>query len=331
MQALNALKPTDPMLYLRLFGPLLLALAAVYLVDRLTARKGLLPPGFRRPGRRAAGWAVLGGFFWLAIFSPIGMLGLEVQRDVAAIRGPELFLLHGLMAVTLVVWFLLGFAGVREPAARPVAVAAAPVDPIAPPVPIQSGEPVESIRIDRPAVPLPEPVRLPEPTLLQSFARQLGLAAPNIPKEIGLGFALGFGAWLVALGVILVAALALYGAGGEKALPQGVPELIPLIAGLPIWVRILVSLSAGFFEELFFRGFLQPRVGLVLSTLFFAMAHLSYGQPFMLVGITAVSVILGLIVKWRQTIWPAVFAHAVFDGVQLLVIVPIALRYAPHA
>jgi len=114
--------------------------------------------------------------------------------------------------------------------------------------------------------------------------------------------------------------------GGENAIPKSPPALIPLIAGLPVWVRFLVSLSAGVVEESFFRGFLQPRVGILASTGFFVLAHLSYGQPFMLVGIALLSLIYAFLVKWRQNVWPAMAAHALFDGVQLLVVVPAALR-----
>jgi len=79
-------------------------------------------------------------------------------------------------------------------------------------------------------------------------------------------------------------------------------------------------------EEIFFRGFLQPRIGIALSSGFFVLAHLSYGQPFMLLGITLLSLIYAFLVRWRQTIWPAIAAHALFDGVQLLVIIPMAMR-----
>ena len=72
-------------------------------------------------------------------------------------------------------------------------------------------------------------------------------------------------------------------------MPQQPPAMVPFIASLPIWLRLLISLSAGVVEETFFRGFLQPRVGIPLSTAFFALAHLSYGQPFMLIGITLLS------------------------------------------
>jgi membrane protease YdiL (CAAX protease family) len=118
----------------------------------------------------------------------------------------------------------------------------------------------------------------------------------------------------------------LWALGGEDAVPQQPPAMVPFIAGLPIVVRILISLSAGVVEETFFRGFLQPRVGIVLSTAFFALAHLSYGQPFMLIGITLLSLIYALLVKWRQNVWPAIAAHVFFDAIQLLVIVPSVLR-----
>ena len=46
----------------------------------------------------------------------------------------------------------------------------------------------------------------------------------------------------------------------------------------------------------------------------------------MLIGITLLSLIYGFLVKWRQNLWPAIAAHALFDGVQLLVVVPAALK-----
>ena len=58
----------------------------------------------------------------------------------------------------------------------------------------------------------------------------------------------------------------------------------------------------------------------------FALAHLSYQQPFMLIGITLLSLIYAFIVQWRQSVWAAIAAHTLFDAVQLLIVVPAALR-----
>ncbi len=99
--------------------------------------------------------------------------------------------------------------------------------------------------------------------------------------------------------------------------------MVMWMAGLPVVVRVAVSLSAGFFEETFFRGLLQPRVGILLSTAFFALAHLSYDQPFMLVGVTLLSVLFSWLLVWRQSIWAAIAAHSTFDLIQLLVVIPL--------
>jgi membrane protease YdiL (CAAX protease family) len=264
---------------LRIMIPGLLAAGAAWTLDRMCAVQGFLPPGFRVPWRRALALALVTGILWVGVFAPLGNIGLSLEPDLSRINTLQLFLLHALLVATVVVWFLLGYAGTgtSEPLGR-------------------------------------------------QFLAQLGLVAPSVPREIGLGVVLGIGAWVVVLGVIFAFAAALVAMGGEDALPKQPPALIPWIAALPIVIRILISLSAGVVEETFFRGFLQPRIGVPLSTAFFVLAHFSYGQPFMLVGITLLSLIYGYLVRWRQNIWPAIAAHTLFDAVQLLVVVPSALR-----
>jgi len=159
-----------------------------------------------------------------------------------------------------------------------------------------------------------------------SLAEQIGLRARRPLSEIGLGLVFGVGAWLVVLAGVVLVALILSALGGEELLPKTPPEMIPWIAGRPWWLRLAVALSAGFFEEAFFRGFLQPRVGIPLSTLLFVAAHISYDQPFMLVGVTLLSLLYALLVRWRQSIWAAATAHALFDGVQLLLVIPSVLE-----
>jgi membrane protease YdiL (CAAX protease family) len=264
---------------LRLAVPALLAALAAFAVDRICARRGLLPPGFTQPWRRVAGGLAVGAILWIGVFLPMGQLGVEPVEDLTQVPVWQLFLLHGLLLLSLAVWFGLGFSGLGGP-----------------------GTPGRTV------------------------AAQLGFVTPHLPQELGLGVVLGLAAWVLVLLALLATGLVIYFVGGEKALPQEPPALVPWIAGLPIAVRLLVSLSAGVVEETFFRGFLQPRVGIGLSTGFFVLAHLSYGQPIMLVGITLLSLVYAFLTRWRQTIWPAITAHALFDAIQLLVVIPAALR-----
>lgn len=159
-----------------------------------------------------------------------------------------------------------------------------------------------------------------------SLREQVGLAARRPLEELVLGAAAGIASWVVAIGAAMAVAALLVAGGGEELVPKRPPAAIGWIAGLPLAVRIAVALSAGVVEELFFRGLLQPRLGLGVSTALFAAAHLGYGQPFLLVGITVLSVVYGLLVRWRQSVLAAIAAHATFDLVQLVVVVPAIFR-----
>ena len=158
------------------------------------------------------------------------------------------------------------------------------------------------------------------------FAAQLGLRTPRPGREIGLGVVIGLCTWSALILCILAIAFVVSLVAGEDALPQKAPAAIVWIAALPLLVRTALALTAGAVEEAFFRGLLQPRIGILLSTLFFAMAHLSYGQPFLLVGVTLLSLLYGVLTRMRQTIVPAMVAHAIFDGIQLLIVVPGVLK-----
>lgn len=323
--------PEIDLLRLSLTG--LLALVGALVLDWLTARRGLLPPGFREPWRRWSAVLVVALLFWIGITGSLSGLGQPaVEPDLSGISTPQLFLLHILMVATLLTWFTLGFAGVRPPP-RPVS---------SPPMPPMSSMPLPAAgwETSEDAVapyepPLPEPIGEPIPqpavpsdvSLARQLAVQFGLVAQSIPREIGLGLLLGVGAWVAVLVGIMLIGFLLMTLGADEMVPKQPPALIPFIAGLPIWIKVLISLSAGVVEEWFFRGFLQPRMGIFLSTVLFALAHFSYGQPFMLIGITLLSLIYGLLVKWRQNIWPAIAAHTLFDAVQLLVVVPFTLRW----
>ena len=75
-------------------------------------------------------------------------------------------------------------------------------------------------------------------------------------------------------------------------------------------------------EEFFFRSFLQKRIGLVASTILFALAHFTYGNPMMLIGVTMISLVIAVTFYRTRNVVPGIIAHGVFDAIQLFVIVP---------
>lgn len=83
------------------------------------------------------------------------------------------------------------------------------------------------------------------------------------------------------------------------------------------WGAITVGLSAGIGEEMLFRGALQPRFGIVLTTLLFTLAHAQYSVSPALIGLFVVGYGLGVI-RNRINTTAAILVHAGFNFVQVI-------------
>jgi membrane protease YdiL (CAAX protease family) len=146
------------------------------------------------------------------------------------------------------------------------------------------------------------------------------------PAEVAaIGLSVGVGGWVITIAVAALVALLLQATGVLDEAPAP-PAMIPWMAKLAWWKKALIVLSAMTVEEFFFRSFLQKRIGLVASTVLFALAHFTYGNPLLLIGVTIVSIVIS-IAFWRtKNVLPGIIAHGVFDAIQLFIIVPIAVR-----
>jgi membrane protease YdiL (CAAX protease family) len=153
----------------------------------------------------------------------------------------------------------------------------------------------------------------------------MNLSRRDFAQNAAIGVAVGVGGWLLTIAIALAVGSILMGMGlmPDDAEPS---PMIPWMAALPVWKKALIVFSAMTVEEFFFRGWLQRRVGLILSTILFAIAHAGYGQPFLLVGVTIVSLVIGYTFYRTRNLWPCIIAHGVFDAIQLFVIVPIVLQ-----
>jgi membrane protease YdiL (CAAX protease family) len=152
----------------------------------------------------------------------------------------------------------------------------------------------------------------------------------NIPRErvgqaVMTGFAVGVGGWIATIMLALAVGLVLNAAGVLPKNPQPSP-MIGWMAALPIWKKGTIVLSAMTIEEAFFRGWLQKRVGLIVSTLLFALAHSGLGQPLLLIGVAIISLIIGFTFYRSKNLLPGVIAHGIFDAVQLFVIIPVVFK-----
>jgi membrane protease YdiL (CAAX protease family) len=132
------------------------------------------------------------------------------------------------------------------------------------------------------------------------------------PREVMTDIALAAGLWALWMGL----QKSPFFSGGTNAaqglLPQGIFESL-------VWIPL--ALSAGFCEELVFRGYLQKQFQAVtgsagLAVLFqaivFGVGHLYEGvAPVAL--ITLYGVLYGLLAVWRKSLRPGMIAHAWSD------------------
>ena len=132
------------------------------------------------------------------------------------------------------------------------------------------------------------------------------------PKEVMRDIALGAGLWAVWIGVMNPHILGGGTNAAQALLPQG---LVESLAWIP------VALSAGFCEELAFRGYLQKQFqaitgsagwAVLTQAIVFGIGHLYEGMG--QVGrITLFGVLFGLLAVWRKTLRPGMITHAWSD------------------
>ena len=132
------------------------------------------------------------------------------------------------------------------------------------------------------------------------------------PKDVIKDVALGAGLWAVWIGLMNAHVL---GAGTNAArglLPRGILESIA-------WIP--VALSAGFCEEIAFRGYLQKQFQAITGSagwavffqaIVFGIGHLYEGVS-AVVRIMLFGVLFGLLAVWRRSLRPGMIAHAWSD------------------
>ena len=130
-----------------------------------------------------------------------------------------------------------------------------------------------------------------------------------------LGIALGF---LIICGIGVVNGLGfLLKAAPNQAMRQMFPQTS---AEVVLWC--MMSLTAGFCEELTFRGYLQRQFtaltraatgGVLLQGVVFGAAHGYQGWKLMLL-IAVYGCLFGLLAQWRRNLRPGMIAHFLQDG-----------------
>jgi membrane protease YdiL (CAAX protease family) len=149
---------------------------------------------------------------------------------------------------------------------------------------------------------------------LRPTVRRLGL---TLPSHGQLLFALGAGVTLIpAMRIADLLITAIWSVGHFPTTKLDEFEKLMSYAINP-WGALVIAVTAGLGEELIVRGVLQPRMGLILSNLFFTSLHAMQYNFDALLSIFLIGFILGHIRRRTNTTTSAI-VHGVYDGLAIL-------------
>jgi membrane protease YdiL (CAAX protease family) len=130
-----------------------------------------------------------------------------------------------------------------------------------------------------------------------------------------LGARLGTG---LALGLALVVASRVWTALSESG-RRLAAELAAIVGPLTLSQAVLLAVASGLAEEAFFRGALQPRVGWLLASLLFGLAHFHPRRELRVWSLSAAAagLALGALFQASGDLLAPALAHALVNGVNL--------------
>ncbi|MEP6993832.1 MAG: CPBP family intramembrane glutamic endopeptidase [Acidobacteriota bacterium] len=164
----------------------------------------------------------------------------------------------------------------------------------------------------------------------RSILEFLKLRSDRPVHDLSRGVVIGAAGWILTILTAMLLLLVWYVVSRKFRAETGGGSISPIIVWLvsrPLWLKLSIVVSAMVVEELFFRSFLQTRVGPVAATLMFTAAHGAYGQPLLLVGILVISTVLSVAFARYRNVLPCIAAHGVFDSIQMFAIIPWYLRH----
>lgn len=159
-----------------------------------------------------------------------------------------------------------------------------------------------------------------------SYLRYVDVTGDGIASRLGLArrflswrnLLLAFLVFVIVLQMELAVQLI-----GDVANTQISTNVNVLLAGAPAWYLIFAAVIAPINEEVLFRGVMVPRIGIVASSVIFALLHASYGSTYGIEVIAAFAfgAISGYVYKKTNSLYPSIIAHSLVNVLAVLALV----------
>lgn len=154
--------------------------------------------------------------------------------------------------------------------------------------------------------------------LVVSYLLHKGKKPKRILKELGLSRdaltlkTVGYGLLIFAIYMIILFGMAAFSVLTGTQINSNVQQTI---GGFPIWVLVFLSVIAPLNEEIAFRAFLVPRIGVIPSGIIFGVLHFGYGSWSEIVVALWFGLTGGYVFKRTKSLYPSLITHIMVNTI----------------
>ena len=130
---------------------------------------------------------------------------------------------------------------------------------------------------------------------------ELGLSRKSLSWKM-----VGYGLTLFMVYIVLILAASAIASITNTQISSNVQQVI---GTYPLWAIIFIAFIAPINEEILFRGFLVPRVGVIASGIIFALGHIGYGSFIEIAVALWFGFAGGYVFKKTKSLYPSLITH----------------------
>jgi len=144
---------------------------------------------------------------------------------------------------------------------------------------------------------------------------ELGLSRSKLTlKSIGIGI-------ILFLSILLLSIiLSIFTTVTGIQLPTNVQQLL---SGMPLYLLVFSFIVAPIDEEILFRGFFVPRIGIIGSAILFALLHSSYASISEFIAALIFGLLAGYVFKKTRSLYASITGHILVNMLTVLSILAI--------
>jgi membrane protease YdiL (CAAX protease family) len=140
---------------------------------------------------------------------------------------------------------------------------------------------------------------------LNDFLKRLGFDRIRLGRELAIATAF--------VGVLFLATIVVNSIAFSWGMQEDLGKVSETVRQVDVGEILVVIVTASIVEEIFFRGFLQRRIGIWAATFIFAYFHIIYGSFFEVLGAFVLGLILAKEYQITRNLFTPALSHLAYN------------------